>query len=974
MFLYSNKHFSSGKCKKLNHTVFFKLIVTLRGYLTKIINLYSCYFISFTLALLINPYSISYSLASTFTIEDIKPDIIDKLPAYFEVTNISLQSSKKRGNKLMPVHMASVLITSQLKQPLYTVEGNKNGKNILVKSSEAGDLINQAASVVVIIPSAINKERVVTVQILKTNELENQFPLSTFPKDSYIIAGSGMDKDSITMSLNTNNADETQQNTINTLDDPQKLAQNMAGSSQQFIGYWSGDLITTKNTSKREYIEIDGVKKWVYSNDSKDTHYPIAIELTRNESGQINGYIYNEKENCLFEINQQAINNNKHTNRYLKLAPNFTRSTCDNKTTLLNIKLTQLGSNKISVFAKYNHKSINRNKSILVKQKPKQLNDKFAAALKELEIKLTPVFDDTPLFQQTELTYNGTSIELYFLFPHGFSRPNDAFIKVNDETNSCFDTLYSQQTIHAKTILTRHDKSCNLFEQGYFDVEPSPSLKITWRPDRSSTKQTAATETQLLIKRNLPLKGYIEKLNNFYLSQNGQLSLALAAKRFLHTHHSRKAFLDEVFSQNLSFEQPNYKFIGSWQGVIAIDDGFDEAELALWTGKLGDYNYMLGYLTIANSCFYNVHLKNANGQTSLQSIAYLKGHCTPEQAGMSSRLRTLVAMDAESQLIKFEFKQGSRIKQLIRAAFKRARPSPYMVSLFNTQREKTYTPPDKETLLLMDSLQVPGKSIEDKQEQALQQSAELLAQRKQAGKKMQQERNAIALQKWQKKKQQEIEQGIRKPERSNSQPYSSSDYHPMPEVSGPFDGLEGATFLNAVYKGDASLVKRINHSYGASQIKGLKAVAGTFANSMTDSIINLYGQVKIQDSVAAKYLFEYERHFAKCLSNTPVTFYVTGYQPDTVFTNLLGVEIARYYGGTTVNKYKVNPEFTDVFNKVGKLKPNGVMGNITSWLANQKGQDLRKAALKGLEQMRNKFACNSKEIKTFERNLISLFY
>ncbi|WAJ70170.1 hypothetical protein [Catenovulum adriaticum] len=875
---------------------------------------------------------------------------------------------------MMPVHMASVLITSQLKQPLYTVEGNKNGKNILVKSSEAGDLINQTASVVVIMPSAINKERVVTVQILKANELENQFPLSTFPKDSYIIAGSGMDKDSITMSLNTNNADEIQQNAINTLGDPQKLAQNMAGSGHQFIGFWSGDLITTKNTPKREYIEIDGVKKWVYSNDSKDTHYPIAIELTRNESGQINGYIYNEKENCIFEINQQPLQNNRNANRYLKLSSNFTHSTCENKSILKNTQLTLLENNKISVFARYNHASANKNKSHLTRQKSKQLNDKFAAALKELEIKLTPVFDDTPLFQQTELTYNGTSIELYFLFPHGFSKPNDAFIKVNDETNRCFDTLYSQQTINEKTILTRHTETCNLFEQGYFDVEPNPPLKITWRPDRASTKQTIATETQLLIKRNLPLKGYMEQLNNSYLSHNEQLSLALAAKRFLHTHHSRKTFLNEVFSKDLSFDQPNHKFIGSWQGALAIDDAFVQAELALWTGQLDDYNFMLGYLTIAKSCFYNVHLKNTNGKTSLQSIAYLKGHCTPEQVGMKSRLRTPVAMDAEGQFIKFEFKQGSRIKQSIRAAFKRAKPSPYMVSLFNSQREKTYTPPDKETLLLMDSLQVPGKSIEEKHEQALQQSADLLAQRKQAGKQIQQERDAIALKKWQKKKQQEIEQGIRKPTRSNSQPYSSSDYQPMPEVSGPFDGLAGATFLNAVYKGDASLVKRINQSYGASQIKGLKAFAGTFANSMTDAVINLYSHVKIQDSVAAKYLFEYDSHFAKCLSNTPVTFYVTGYQPDTVFTNLLGVEIARYYGGTTVNKYKVNPEFTDVFNKVGKTKPHGTMSGITSLLANQGSKDLRKSALKGIAQMRKKFACHSKEIKTFERNLISLYY
>ncbi|EWH10210.1 hypothetical protein DS2_08922 [Catenovulum agarivorans DS-2] len=744
-------------------------------------------------------------------------------------------------------------------------------------------------------------------------------------------------------------------------------------SNPIFIGTWSGDVVTTKTTSTREYVEKNGVKQWQYNTESKDTHYPIIITLKRGRAAKLTGYIYHEIENCIYEINQQPFQRKRNRQRYINLAINPDKSSCDNKYIMPKFKLTLTSNDQISIHGRYQQRSANQDKSLIERKRHNSLKHQYAEALQQLQAKTNIVYKDIPIYQPAELVHASELIKIDLLFPHGFSKPNDIFISVSSDKYNCTNALYSQQSLNGKTVLTQHDQTCPIFKPGYFAVEPGASLKISWRPNNQQAKQTISSETTLKLKRSLPIKGHQQNIADYYFNQSRDLTLAQVGKAFSQAYSQRAKFLRQAFSEELMFDRYSYKFIGSWRGVIEINGGLEQTGLALWTGQSGDYNDMLGYLTIADACFYSVYLQNDNGRAWLNPKEHFQGRCEPTQIGIRARLRAAVYMNKSNTMLKFKFKNGRRTQDFVRAAFKREQPNDYMRSLFASPREKTYTPPNEATLNLMESVEVPGKSFEQNHKRALQQSKELLATRQAAGKREQERKQALALKQWQQKKQRQIEQGLRKPDNTNRYATASGDRQPMPTVTGPFDGLAGATFLNAVYKGDANLVRRINRSYALAFSQGLKTFFGSFSSQMTNNMADLSTAIKIQDSVAAKYLFEYQKHSASCLTDTAVTFYVTGYQPDMVFTNLLGVEIARHYGGTTVNKYNVNKEFTDVFSRVGKLKPEGIMANITSTLAHQKRKDLRKSALRGIEQMRTKFSCNSKEVKIFERNLIALY-
>ncbi|WP_250657051.1 hypothetical protein [Alkalimarinus coralli] len=736
-----------------------------------------------------------------------------------------------------------------------------------------------------------------------------------------------------------------------------------------------GELVTTKTINSRKYVEKNGISKWEYDVEYQYTNHPVALTLERDANGIVSGYMFHEKENCIFSVKNVALSNRRNSEINLKLVENSVLGECPHKHILPNVQLRLLDDNSLRVKGRYFQKSVDQQKSILSRQKSNVFARQLEAAL-ELH---GDRFDTTPVLQNVSGAYGGKSFDFRFLFPQGLATPNSLYIQSLNESSGCENAFYSQQSINGKIKIVAHDEGCTAFAYGYFAINTDDSLKVTWQPDKHVEKQAIPADQALILKRQLKITGNLAQLKDFYLNNSDRLSLSQAANEYLSDLKNNKRLLNTLFSNELNFNDYSYKFIGSWDGVIEVDGSVNQAALALWTGKHGDYSYMQGYLALSENCFYPVSLSDENGVALFNLKNGYENKCSSTHVSIRSRFHTPVYMDTEFKKLRFQFPlkfppKGVRYKKsTVRAAFKRAKPTEYLLSIINGSNEHSMTPPDATTSMLMSSAEVPGSKIEEIHNGALKASSDLLEQRRIAGEKQRAAQNALALEKYEKNRQREIEVGLRKPDRPERQRYSSADVQPMPVVNGPFDGLPGATFLNAVYQGKPSLVRRINENYNLAQSAGLKRFFGSYGNQMTDAMANMHKNVRIQDSVAAKYLFEYERYSKQCLSSSPAIFYVIGYEPDMVFTNLLGVETARYYGSTSVNQYKVNQEFSGVFNRVGKMSPESMSAQLTGLFASQGNEDLRKSAMAGIGKMRNKFACDSDEIKRFERNLIALF-
>ena len=206
---------------------------------------------------------------------------------------------------------------------------------------------------------------------------------------------------------------------------------------------------------------------------------------------------------------------------------------------------------------------------------------------------------------------------------------------------------------------------------------------------------------------------------------------------------------------------------------------------------------------------------------------------------------------------------------------------------------------------------------------------------------------------------------------NHQQDLASSVYAPRFNIGGPFAGLAGDKYLNAIYHGEFALVKQADNGY-ANSLQKLYALATNNNPGFLGGIISqAFSALNIHDSVAAKYLFHYENRFAKCLASDAETFGVEEKVPGLVATNTLGVEIWRTNGFSKIYTYKVNKELAPAFRQVGTMNPEAF--RLASMLLSSGLPDYRLQVVKGVEQIQSKFACNDPVVKQFESNLQKLY-
>ncbi len=190
----------------------------------------------------------------------------------------------------------------------------------------------------------------------------------------------------------------------------------------------------------------------------------------------------------------------------------------------------------------------------------------------------------------------------------------------------------------------------------------------------------------------------------------------------------------------------------------------------------------------------------------------------------------------------------------------------------------------------------------------------------------------------------------------------------LPSVSGPFDGLRGGDFLNALYHQDFAAIGTFDRYYQQRKIKQRRDWVGKhWSDNVLDAAVK---SMRLADTVLTLFLFNYDSKYQACLKDDAVTFKVVKVVPDVVVENLIGVEVSRFYGYTERRFYKINEEFTTAFRRVGTTEPEGGMATLSDFLLNQGGTDLRRELLAGTRQMMDRFSCDSAPIRRIEQSLL----
>lgn len=182
------------------------------------------------------------------------------------------------------------------------------------------------------------------------------------------------------------------------------------------------------------------------------------------------------------------------------------------------------------------------------------------------------------------------------------------------------------------------------------------------------------------------------------------------------------------------------------------------------------------------------------------------------------------------------------------------------------------------------------------------------------------------------------------------------------QILAPFEGYPAADFLNAVYANDTSKVRTINQQYIDRMQRSISQFLGR-GDFRTAQLNSLADHISLMTPMAATYLFAYDRHYEKCLRDDATEFTVTTSSPGSVTTNLLGVEVARTYGYSNTTHYRVNTEFTDVFQKIGTTNSGGMSAMLVDKLLSDGSvAEIRR----GVGKIMSDFECDSDVIKKLE--------
>jgi len=428
------------------------------------------------------------------------------------------------------------------------------------------------------------------------------------------------------------------------------------------------------------------------------------------------------------------------------------------------------------------------------------------------------------------------------------------------------------------------------------------------------------------------------------------------------------------------------KLIGVWKGQLISRKQAIPVEIAIWPAKPSRFQTLVGVASFPETqCTAGVVFGRGKGELTLGmtrlTVSNLGEKCDRVEGEASLRMRTT----GDALQIYFIASKGC----FAAGVFKRAAASQKLRQTIKIARWPYSAPPAVQTwLAIRDNKTALLASIKQAHMKAMAGNAATAKQIKQENKAERQALAVAARREIEQEKQQKIDSKQSQQRLTTLRQEQAADkgYIEPKVISGPFDGIEGASFLNAVYQGNASAVHQQSRAYQLNKYRQIKMAMGNQPHWSDNIIKGAFDKVNMLNILYAMYLFNYQTYYGSCLGDDAVKFIVTVTRPEVTTTNLLGIEVAHQFASQTSTEYKVNPEFVDIFRRIGRMKPNNASMKVVDFLvgggrfnisqnsnSNGKGKlDLRNQVIAGTRQLMQAFSCDSAEIKQFEKNMLTV--
>lgn len=452
-----------------------------------------------------------------------------------------------------------------------------------------------------------------------------------------------------------------------------------------------------------------------------------------------------------------------------------------------------------------------------------------------------------------------------------------------------------------------------------------------------------------------------------------------------------KMMLADGFNDRFS----DVSIIGSWQGEILDKRRTYPAEMVAWSSNPQRVQQLVGLLRfddkLCTTAFMassvkgrvNLYINSGLSKRSVQPCKLVNGYGTvmlndnAETMALFTTARLGVADGIGSEQCMTGLVTTETDDCFSAGLFQRKPASPEMKQAMQQFAWHIVKAPSPETLKILQNNTTELAQLQAQHLRATENNPQIYAQIKEES-VQRQRRYEEAFERQKQERREESARGKNRNNKSTPSGWDRTDKGILksPVVTGPFDDLRGASFLNALYKGDAKSVHQITRAYQEKKIRRRKEAMGNQPHIMDGILDSSDRKIRLTSVFLAVYLLNYDSVYKSCLKDDAVEFVVTRETPDTITYNMLGWETSRDFGHIDRKNYTVNKEFTDAFRRVGTMSLGSarLWNSIENMLTNNAEPDMLADIMTGTRQTMAKFKCDNAKIKQLERNILKIYF
>ena len=576
---------------------------------------------------------------------------------------------------------------------------------------------------------------------------------------------------------------------------------------------------------------------------------------------------------------------------------------------------------------------------------------------------------------------------------HGTAEGLVLFIK---DRQQCLGAVESKGDLSVLQITSIEGGYCReALDNGYFQLvseAQNTALKLAFIPGHLSSYQQeqyvkqGTLQLQKMPKTSANLQAYAQHLKPNSLSMQERLA------QYKKEQNNPVKRLRKTLANGFKDHYNDARLIGSWQGKIYDKSRAYQAEMVVWSSKPQRLQQLVGVLRFDNKLcdmafligatkdYVQIYINSALSKRSAQPCTIVNGDGSVRFNEATDTMAIFTTVNP-GMLDGFGGKQclsdlvSNEMGDCFYAGlFKRKPASAKMKQTINQFAWGVVKAPSPKTWQVLQNNTADLVQLQTQHLQATEKNPQILAQVLEEDKQRRRRYDEAFEKQKQQRREENAKRSYTRSAASSAGNQSRQSVFDSPVISGPFDGLRGASFFNAVYQGDAKSVRQITRAYQEKKIRRRKEVMGNKPHIMDGILDSSVRKIRLTSIFLAVYLLNYDTVYKSCLKDDAAKFVVTRETPDTVSYNMMGWEVSRSYGHVDKKYYTVNKEFTDAFRRVGKMRPESasMWNGIENMMTNNSKPDMLADVMAGTRQMMAEFKCDDKKIKQLERNILSI--